>query len=326
MRFEYPQFLWLLIGLIPLWFVLYKEGQRRWASLEQLSTPEDVEYIKKRSKGRDFYMLLSLAFIILALAGPRGGTRTIPERRSGLDLLFAFDISNSMLVEDISPNRLERAKKIALELLSQLEQEGFLFHCGVALGKGQAVLAVPLTGDIESVRRMIQDLSPAIYSSRGTNLAALVKVSEEAFSPELATRKVVLLFSDGETLSGGEERIFSLSDEKSLRFGVVGLGTAEGGPVPVKGVRTPTGTPVVSTLRRDILQKFALVRGGIYADGSQEDVVLRLMDFLRPFLSGEVQPFDVRKETVDQRPFFIFLALGCLFFRELLVLKRKDKK
>ncbi|WP_165910503.1 VWA domain-containing protein [Treponema sp. J25] len=326
MRLEHPQFLWLFVGLIPLWIVLYRERQRRWVSLEQLSAPLDAEYIKKRSKSRDSCMLLSLAFLIIALAGPRWGTRTIPERRSGLDLLFAFDVSNSMLVEDISPNRLERAKKIALEVLSQLEQEGFLFHCGVALGKGQAVLAVPLTSDTESVQRMIQDLSPDIYSSRGTNLSALVEVAEEAFSPELATRKVVLLFSDGETLSGGEEGAFSLSGEKSLRFGVVGVGTPEGGPVPVKGVSSQKGTPIISTLRRDFLQKLALIRGGIYVDGAQEDVVLRLIDFLKPFLSGETQPFDVRKEVIDQRPFFILLALGSLFLPEILVSKRKRTK
>ncbi|MCX7654922.1 MAG: VWA domain-containing protein [Treponemataceae bacterium] len=326
MKWDYPSFLWWLIGLIPLWIVLYKERQRRSLFFDQLSTPVDVEYIKKRSKSRDVCMLLSLAFLILALAGPRWGTRTIPERRSGLDVLFAFDISNSMLVEDISPNRLERAKKIALELLSRLEQEGFLFHCGVALGKGQAVLGVPLTSDYESVRRMVQSLSPDMYSSRGTNLLALVKVVEETFPPELATHKVVLLFSDGETLTGDEEGIFSSSGETALRFGVIGLGTPEGGVVPVKGVHTPKGTPIISSLRRDFLKKIALSRRGIYVDGSEEDVVLRLMDFLKPFLSGEVQPFDVRTETVDQRPFFIFLALLSFFLRELLVSKRERNK
>jgi hypothetical protein len=104
------------------------------------------------------------------------------------------------------------------------------------------------------------------------------------------------------------------------------VGTPEGGPVPVKGVSSQKGTPIISTLRRDFLQKLALIRGGIYVDGAQEDVVLRLIDFLKPFLSGETQPFDVRKEVIDQRPFFILLALGSLFLPEILVSKRKRTK
>jgi Ca-activated chloride channel family protein len=268
------------------------------------------------------FFFLSLACGVTALAGPRWGSRPVPELGRGVDVVLAMDLSRSMDVRDVpgSPegtvlSRLERARSIAGDLVTH--SPGIRF--GVAVGKGGGILAVPLTDDTEAVISFLEGLSGEVITGRGTNLERLVNAAEDAFLEVLPTRRRIILFSDGESLGGSLWTALDRVRKANITVIALGLGSEEGGPVPAAGdyLLGETGDPVISSLRRGTLETAAKRTGGIYVDGNRNDAASLLTEYLASFSTESILR-GYRWELSPRWHYFIIAALAALGISKIL--------
>jgi Ca-activated chloride channel family protein len=257
------------------------------------------------------FFLLFVACLIIALAGPYWGTRLAPEFRRGADVVLALDLSLSMDVRDGgegTPSRLEQAAALARELVAS--SGGVRF--AVAVGKGDGILAVPLTDDSEAVTAFLEGLSTSLITGRGTNLESLIAAASEAFQSGFPTRRRIILFSDGEALQGS----FSSGVEEALAADIsiaaVGLGSETGGIVPRQ--EAGPGESIRSFLHRDTLRNAAERTGGIYLDGTREQAAALLSEHIAAAVRVPGAPGSVgfRRERVSRSYIFIIAALAAL--------------
>ena len=335
MSFENPNilvFLFLVLLLIPFILVRYRRDREKAALFAAAPSSERGSLLKElrfRMIISEFLFLLFLALLVIALAGPRWGLRKVNDYRRGVDIVLAFDLSRSMNVEDCNVqgqrviSRLERGKQIALDLAASLGD----IRIGVAIGKGQGVLAVPLTYDTETILSFLQALDSDIITGSGTNLESLVDACIGAFQDSIPSRRGILLFSDGEGLSGSFLAAVDRAGKAAVTLSAVGLGSWQGGMVPVGTMGTVTrrvtvpaadgfllgqdGSPIISVRQDDLLRNGAERSGGIYVDCSLEDATGILQSYVNS-ISSESRLQGQRWEANPRFSLFIFAALFCL--------------
>ena len=307
MSLDRPEFLFVLLALLPALFMARWRFKRRTKALLYLVGRRDERSLLRELGFRYslsvLFFLTAMVAVIFSLAGPRWGQRLVPEYRRGLDVVFAFDVSRSMNIPDTTPTRLGRGSAIALEVA--VASPGIRF--GVALGKGGGVLALPLTLDRESIAALCSSLSDALMSSRGTDLERLLDSASTGFLESSSARRLVVLFSDGESLSGSPDSAASRLAEKGILLTAVGLGTAEGAPVP-GAVPDGAGMATRSSLREPTLRDTASRTGGSYIDGNSADAAIDLIRILSG-LSSAAAVDGFRKEMIPRYPEFSLLAL-----------------
>ncbi|GHU27637.1 hypothetical protein FACS1894164_19830 [Spirochaetia bacterium] len=227
-----------------------------------------MQNLRHRSIASDLFFGITLACIVIAFAGPRAGTELVGEYRRGVDVMYAFDLSRSMEVPDVGNSRLERALDIAQEMIAA---NGGI-RMGAAIGKGRGVIAVPLTFDTEALLNFLAVLSTDSITGRGTNLEALVDAACSGFQSLFPTRRVLVLFSDGESLSGNVENAYRNAAHNEILIITVGVGTDSGGIVP--------GDQVQSRRNSDVLRAGADMTGAIFLDGNAENAAAEAAAYL----------------------------------------------
>jgi Ca-activated chloride channel family protein len=263
-----------------------------------------------------FFAWLFFASLLFALAGPHWGLRLITEYHQGLDVILALDLSRSMDVRDLgSSTRLERAAALALDMA----EGGPGFRFGAALGRGRGVLALPLTEDRAVMKVFLESLGETMYGGGGTNLESLVDAASSAFLDDFPSRRIIVLLSDGESLSGS----LAAASERAAALGAgivaVGIGTESGGPVPGPGDSEGT----ISRLRRDILEEAAARTGGLYIDGNEARAG-RLLQSSLESLVHEQEGGGRRRENRPRWRLFLVIALVCLGLSKICM--RKGRK
>ncbi len=321
MIFDTPFVLAFLFILIP--FAIF-ETLRYLASAAALKR---LSLLKQEHRTRfilsAFLFALFIASIVTALAGPRWGTRSVMEYTRGVDVVFAFDVSRSMEAADIAPSRLGRAVEVARDAAGDMGGA----RIGAAFGKGTGVFALPLTRDRNAAATFFDSLLIAGSGGHGTNLESLVDAAYRAFLPAFPSKRIIVLFSDGETLSGSLHAAADRARADGISIAAVGLGTEEGGAVPQRftlneetGELLPDQLPITSVLRRDILTDAAERSGGVYIDGSAPDAALSLSRYIQS-LAPET---GVSSRTVEAAPRWYIFTLSALVF--LLLSKMVEKK
>jgi Ca-activated chloride channel family protein len=246
--------------------------------------------------------------LVFALAGPHWGLRQMSEYRWGLDVVLALDMSHSMEVRDMESSRLERAAALGGELA---ELPGFRLAC--ALGRGRGSLAVPLTEDRPVILSLLESLDGTIYTGAGTNLESLVDAAASAFLDDFPSRRIIVLFSDGESLSGSLTAAARRARNMDIGIVAVGLGTGAGGPV----LASDTGDgPPISRLQREALEEAAELTGGIYIDGADPLAGSRLGTYLES-LASEREGGSRRRENRPRWRLFLCIALIALGFSKM---------
>lgn len=310
-----PYVLLALPALLPLAFLSSRRFARRSRAFFALIGRRDREgalsetELLSRSRTAIFCFIASLASALIALSGPRWGDRLIPEYRRGLNVVIAMDISRSMDAKDVFPSRLKRASVVAREFVDASPGTRF----SVVLGKGDGVVAVPLTDDRESVLSLLSNVSSETMTSRGTDLERLIETAVKAFPASSAARRLVVVFSDGEGLSGDASEAAGRAANAGILIAAVGVGTASGAAVPLgpaaKGVvRSAEGTPVKSVLKESVLRSIVEPSGGAYFDGSRVDTGASLAR-LASELSSVAAADGFRKEPIPRYRLFLLLSL-----------------
>src|SRR5881397_813105 len=272
MSFGAPQWLWGLL-LTPLLIALFIRSERR--GLKRLQEFVSARLLPQlagtvncpRRILRFALQLLGLALAIVSLAQPRWGYTFEDVKRKGLDLLIAVDTSRSMLSNDVQPNRLDRVKLAIQDLISQLQGD----RVGLIAFAGRAFLQAPLTIDYDAVVEALSDLDTKTIPEGGTNISSAITLATQSFGKSAMGNRALVIFTDGEELSGDAAKTAKEAADAGVRIFTVGVGTPQGSLIPITGddgetsfVKDSAGQVVKSKLDEKRLREIAQATGGFY--------------------------------------------------------------
>lgn len=295
----------------------------------------DVELVKKLSPEKSVFksvlkvsvLLLGLASLIIALANPKIGTKMETVKREGIDIVFAIDVSKSMLAEDMAPNRLDKTKQIVSQIINQLGSD----RIGMVAYAGSAFPVLPITTDYGVAKMYLQGMNTDMVSSQGTSLEDAIKLSANFFDKGNATNKLIILVSDGEDHSEGYEGAIEEAVKVKAKIITIGVGTEKGGPIPLKrnGVvesfkRDQNDEVVVTKLNPEILKEIGKgTKGGYVYGGNTKEV----LDYVKNALDNiEKTEFETTQVADFQSQFQWFLGIAfLLLFLDIFLLERKTK-
>lgn len=330
-RFEHPAYLYALalLPFVALLFLVYWRWRKR--TLGRLAGKPLIEQLmpgvsKYKHLVKTSLLMLALALLVVGWANPQWGNKREKVKRKSVDVFIALDISNSMYAEDIAPNRLERAKKFAENLVERLKGE----RIGLILFAGSAYLQMPVTTDYAAAQLFIRSASPDLAGTQGTAIGDAIDLARRAYDEENKAHKALIIITDGEDHDSDALAAASQArDENIIQF-TVGVGTAEGSFIPMNiggredYKRDESGQPVRSRLNEEILEELAQTGGGTYFPISRGDEVA---DALQERINQmEKKELEVRSFTSFNSYFQYFLAAGLfLLVIEFLISYRKEK-
>ena len=233
-QLEQPIYFYILFA-IPVIVVLFllvlvwkKSVQKRFV---------DNELLQKLSPNRSLFksilkvlvLCLAIACLSFALVNPKIGTKLETVKREGVDIVFALDVSKSMLAEDIAPNRLDKSKQIITQIINSLAGD----RIGIIGYAGSAFPQVPITTDFSSAKLFLSGMNTDMVSSQGTAINQAMEMAQTFYDDEEQTNRVLFIISDGEDHEGNVSKIAEEAAQKGIRIFTIGVGTLEGGPIPI---------------------------------------------------------------------------------------------
>src|SRR5437588_536968 len=272
MSFGSPEWFWALLSVPVLAVLFLRAEQRAVARLREFVSPKLLPQLsatvnRARRVVRFGLLMLGLALAIVSLARPQWGYIYEDVKRKGLDLLFAVDTSRSMLSNDVQPNRLERVKLAAQDLVNQLQGD----RVGLIAFAGRAFLQAPLTIDYEAEIESINDLATKTIPEGGTNISEAINLAAQTFGKSAAGNRGLIIFTDGEELSGDAAKMAKAAADAGVKIFTVGVGTPQGSLIPINSddggtafVKDSAGQVVKSKLDEKRLREIAQATGGFY--------------------------------------------------------------
>jgi len=313
------QYIYLLC-IVPLLWVTYAllvHWKRK--TQNSFARPELLELLSpNRSKFKPTFKIillsLSIVSLVLGLMNPKIGTQLETVKREGVDIVFAMDVSRSMLAEDIAPNRIEKSKRLVSAIVNQLASD----RVGIIAYAAQAVPQLPITTDYAAAKMFLQAIKTDMLSSQGTALDSAIDLAGTFFDDEDQTNRVIFLISDGEDHSEEASNAASRAAKLGIKIFTFGVGTESGAPIPLKrnGIiesykKDSDGEVVITKLNQNILQNIAASTGGIYQDGNNTQKVL---DFVSEQLKAMVKKeFEAKKFVSFKDRFQAFLLAALIF-------------
>jgi Ca-activated chloride channel family protein len=268
-RFEEPAYLYLLLLLPVLTAIyIYSNYKRRKAIREfgdpELMAPLMPDVSKCRPDIKFALILISVALFAVLLARPQFGSRLETVKRQGVEVMIALDISNSMMAQDIAPNRLEKAKRLISQLVDKMEQD----KVGLIVFAGDAFVQLPITSDYISAKMFLESITPELITKQGTDLGAALTLANRSFTPQPEVGRTIILITDGENHEGGVEDAIKALTNKDIQINVLGIGSPEGSPIPIDNSndfrRDKDGNIVVTKLNEAMCQELAKAGNGVY--------------------------------------------------------------
>jgi Ca-activated chloride channel family protein len=293
----------------------------------------DKQLLNKLSPNKSVFksilkiIVLSLAFACLAIAlvNPKIGTKLETVKREGVDIVFAIDVSKSMLAEDIAPNRLDKSKQLVTQIINNLASD----RIGIIAYAAKAFPQLPITTDYAAAKMFLNNMNTDMMSSQGTAINEAIKLSQTYFDDEGQANKVLIIISDGEDHSEDAVATAEAARELGIRIFTIGVGDVKGGPIPEKrnGVllnykKDNNGQTVITKLNEETLKNIAAVANGIYINGKNtNDVVKSIGEVLNQMDKTE---FETKQYADFKSQFQWFLGLGIFFlFLDIFLLERK---
>ena len=331
-QLEQPIYFYVLFALpaiiaVYLLVVLWKKrAQRSFANNTLLDVLSPSRSIFKGSL-KLVLALLVLACMSFALVNPKIGTKLETVKREGVDVVFALDVSTSMLAEDIAPNRLEKSKQLVRQIINTLAGD----RIGIIGYAGSAFPQVPITTDFSSARLFLSGMNTNMVSSQGTAMTQAIEMAETYYNDIEQKNRVLFLISDGEDHQGDYASIAAQATKKGIKIYTIGVGTTAGARIPLKrgGVlqsykRDKDNQVVITKLNKETLQEIAQAANGEYLDGSNTK---ELVEQVQNILAGmDKKEFDAKQFSDFKDQFQWFLAGALLFLvLDVLLLERKTK-
>lgn len=269
-RFAHPEYLFLLL-IIPLIVGLFVYTVlRKKKKIRQFGNPEllaslmpNVSTIRPQVK---FYIqIAALILIVIVLAQPQFGTKVDKDKRQGIEVMIALDVSNSMMAQDIQPNRLEKAKQVLSKLIDDMTND----KVGLVVFAGDAYTQLPITVDYVSAKMFLSSINTQMVPRQGTAIGSAIDLCIKSFGEKQSNAgRVIVLITDGENHEDDAVGAAKLAAEKGIIVDVVGMGKTDGAPIPVEGTmsfwKDKDGNVVVSKLNEDMCKSIAMAGGGVY--------------------------------------------------------------
>ena len=280
-RFANIEFLWLLLS-IPVLVAAYvaytyrKRRQLRAFGDEELVAALMPNASRIRPAIKFGILLVSLTLLIIAAARPQLGIKQTEETQHGIEAIVALDISNSMLAEDVAPNRLERAKQMVSKLVDNMTND----RVGLVIFAGDAFTQLPITGDFSAAKMFLNSISPDLIRTQGTAIGAAIDRCVAGFDAELSDAgRAIIIITDGENHEDDAVTAAQRAQAAGMRVIVVGIGKPEGTTIPVPGttsyMKDREGNLVVSKLNEEMCQQIAEAGKGIYVHCDNTNTALR---------------------------------------------------
>ncbi len=319
----------LLLLIVPLLFVayaLYLRARRK--RLARFGSPELVsQLMPDASTGKGWLKISLLAaawfFFVIGLARPQLGARLKEHQSQGVEVMIALDVSNSMLAEDYSPNRLERSKLAISRLVDKLQGD----RIGLVVFAGEAFVQLPITADYVSAKVFLKSIDTESVPIQGTALSEALMASARSFSTQSERSRAIILISDGEDHEGEAIEAARAIAEQGIRIYCIGVGSPQGKPIPKNGslLKDASGEIVVTRLNEEILQEIAGAGNGKYVRaGAAEFGLNPIIDDIRTL--DKEQFNSVVFEDFDEQ-FMYFFAIALFFLiLELLVSDTKARR
>jgi len=320
----------LLLLLIPFLFVGYalflRVRRRRIARFGDADLVAKLMPTASTGKGWLKISLFAAAwlFFVIGLARPQLGARLKEHESKGVEVMLALDVSNSMLAEDYSPNRLERSKLAISRLVDKLQGD----RIGLVVFAGEAFVQLPITADYVSAKIFLNSINTESVPIQGTDLAEALMASARSFSTQSERSRAIILITDGEDHEGDALEAAKAIAEQGIRIYCIGVGSPQGKPIPQKGgglMKDRNGEIVVSRLDEDILQEIAGIGGGKYVRAGNAEFGLNpIIDDIRT-LDKEQFSSVVFEDFDEQYMYFFAIALFFLIL-EFLVPETKARR
>ncbi len=330
-RFAHNEILYLLL-LIPVFTVLFvlarrskKKAIMRFGDLSVISQLMPLVSFK-RPVYKFSVLMLSLAFIILGQAGPQFGSKLQKVKRKGVEIVIALDVSNSMLANDIKPNRLEKSKRAISGLVEKLGDD----KIGLVVFAGEAYTQLPITSDYSSARLFLSGITTDIVPIQGTAIGAAIQLASNSFTPESESSKAIVVITDGENHQDDAIKAAEAAREKGIIVHTIGMGLPEGAPVPIKGKpgvfrKDASGNVVVTKLDENMLKQIAAAGEGAYIRANNTNVGLNALFKEINKMDKTLLESKVYAEYDERFQYFILAGLFFLLL-EFLLLGRKNRK
>lgn len=330
-RFGSAEYLWglLLIPLLTGFFIWSRLA--RWRALKKFGEPDTLAQLMPFVSGnrpivKFVLLMLALASFIVGLARPQFGSKLKTEKRKGIELIIALDVSNSMMAEDIQPNRLERAKRAIARLVDRLRDD----KIGLIVFAGDAYTQLPITTDYNSAKLFLDAVNTQIVPKQGTAIGAAIDLARKSFTPNSKANKAIIVITDGENHEDDAQAAAAAAAEEGIVVHTIGMGLPSGAPIPVMKngrrdyMKDKDGKVVVTKLNETMLQQIASAGNGIYVRANNAQVGLNaLFDEINKMEKTELETRTF-SEYDDQFQYFFALGL-ILLLLEYVILERKNK-
>ncbi|HEX7511253.1 MAG TPA: VWA domain-containing protein [Chitinivibrionales bacterium] len=317
MRFGSPQFFWLLLGiplLIGLFIFVY---QRKRAALRRFASPALIErlapqYTHSRQILKWVLFVLFYLFGVIALTRPQFGVKMEIVERKGVDIMVALDISKSMLAEDVTPSRLERAKFEIARFIDLLKGD----RVGIIIFAGESFVQCPLTLDYGAAKMFLASVNTDWVQFQGTDIAGSIGKAVEGFKTKSNKSRVLIVLSDGEETEGDAVEAAKKASADNIKIYTVGLGSESGVPIPINKDKSNVvykkdneGNLVMTKLNPLMLEKIAIAGNGKYF---QAGTSLDLVSIYGEIAKMEKNEFGTDRLNIYEEQYQVFLGIAVL--------------
>jgi Ca-activated chloride channel family protein len=331
-RFANPDFLYLLL-LLPVAIILWILNEsRKKRALKRLGNTEFVRKLMPEFSGirpnlKFFLQLVAVSLVIIILARPQFGSKLEEVKKQGIEVIIALDVSNSMLAEDIQPDRLTRAKQALTRLIDNLDND----KIGLIVFAGDAYTQIPITSDYISAKMFLTAINPDMVPKQGTAIGSAIELGMRSFSPGEGKSKAMIIITDGENHEDDPVAAAEEASKAGIVIHTIGIGSVEGVPVPVTingrrdYLKDPEGNTVITKLDEDILKKIAVAASGNYVRASNTNIGLdEIFSEIRKMKKEDLES-TMYTEYNDQFQIFAVISL-VLLFTEFMIMDRKNRK
>lgn len=315
-RFANPHILWLLLAVVALvvLFVVSRMGShkslRRFGDL-RLLRPLMPGVSEGKLRLKFILQMLALVSLVIAAARPQFGSKLETVKKEGIEVMVCLDISNSMLAEDIQPNRLERAKRMLSRLVDNLDND----QVGLIVFAGEAYTQLPITNDFVSAKMFLQSIDPRMVSLQGTAIGAAINLAVRSFTPNESSQKAIVLITDGENHEDDAKGAAQAALERGIHTHVIGIGSTQGALLPDDSGRSgsyrkdESGNPVTTRLDEQMAQEIALAGQGVYAHADASNGAIQTVCEALDSLQKSELESHVYADYDDKFIPFVWLAL-----------------
>ena len=301
----------IVVFLLVLWWKKHTQNKFSDLNLLQKTAPNSSNFKSALKVGM---LLIGIAFLIISLTNPKMGTKLKTVKREGVDVVFALDVSKSMLAEDIAPNRLEKAKQIISKTIDKLGSD----RVGIIIYAGNSYPLLPITTDHAAANMFLQNAAPEMVSSQGTAINEALELAKTYYNNDEQTNRFLIIISDGEDHQEETKQMAQNLANEGVKIFTIGIGTEKGGPIPLRingsmiGYKKDRkGETVITKRTPKVLEGIANAANGKYIDGNVTQKPVNIISEI--IANAEKNEFETKQFADYKDQFQWFLGFGLLF-------------